>query len=149
MQLQLDGELIEGDLFISPFSLYNFTGNTAAALFSIFTGHIHSIHCMLPARPRCAECAVIATPAPATAATPYTEGVAARERGHEVSDYRDIGVDTLDSHAAPGLSIDTYLLFKPNFSPLFHSFIHILTADMRPPHGQLPDYHHPIPRRPR
>ena len=31
---------------------------------SIFTGHIQSIHCMLPARPRCEECAVIATPAP-------------------------------------------------------------------------------------
>ena len=32
---------------------------------SIFTGHIQSIHCMLPARPRCEECAVIATPASA------------------------------------------------------------------------------------
>ena len=61
-QVDGDGELIEGDL-ITIF-VNNFTGRHCSTIFSIFTGHIHSIHCMLPARPRCAECAVIATPAP-------------------------------------------------------------------------------------
>ena len=106
-----------------------------------WTYSVYSLHVASSAQVRGVRGDSYTSQCPATAATPYTEGVAARERGHEVSGHRDIDVDTLDSHAVPGLSIDTYLQFTPNISPCFHSFIHILT----PPHAQLPDYHHRIP----
>ena len=59
-----------------------------------WTYSVYSLHVASSAQVRGVRGDSYTSQCPATAATPYTEGVAARERGHEVSGYRD--VDTLD-----------------------------------------------------